>query len=122
MNTDSTYAIKGHFWVMRDGKVFLGEGRCSLLERIDRLGSIRQAAQEMNMSYRKAWKLVASMNKQAQTALVEKQIGGTGGGGTRLTPYGREAILSYRRLSQKLQSDLMNHVFYIPETLKAETA
>lgn len=114
MKQDKQFTIRGHFWVMRAGKVFLGEGRCILLEKIDRLGSIRQAAQEMNMSYRKAWKLVSSMNQQAQFPLVEKQIGGNGGGGTRLTLHGREAIDQFRNLSTLLQSDLENRAFELP--------
>lgn len=46
----------------------------------------------MEMSYRHAWELVDSMNRQAPNPLVEAATGGKGGGGARLTGEGEEAI------------------------------
>ncbi len=79
-------------WIeSRDG-TFLGYGRVVLLERIGEHGSISAAARSMSMSYRHAWKLVDSINRQATEPLVEMSTGGSGGGGTKLTKAGKQAI------------------------------
>lgn len=82
----------GRIWI--DGKegTFLGYGRVILLERIREYGSITQAAKSMEMSYRHAWELVASMNSQSIRPLVEAATGGRGGGGACLTEYGEKAV------------------------------
>jgi len=46
----------------------------------------------MEMSYRHAWELVDSMNRQAPGPLVASATGGKGGGGARLTEDGEKAI------------------------------
>ena len=86
------YAIKGRIWIEGDKGTFLGYGRVVLLERIGQFGSISKAARSMGMSYRHAWELVASMNKNASSPLVATATGGRGGGGARLTSAGRDAI------------------------------
>lgn len=89
------YELKGRLWIEgRDG-TFLGYGRVVLLERIKQYGSISEAARSMNMSYRHAWELVESMNKQAGKILVETSTGGKGGGGARLTEAGERAIEAF---------------------------
>ena len=53
--------IRLHLWMERDGETMFGLGRLHLLERIDALGSIKGAADQLGMSYRAAWgKLKAS--------------------------------------------------------------
>ncbi|MGR3309991.1 MAG: winged helix-turn-helix domain-containing protein [Candidatus Brocadiales bacterium] len=79
-------------WIAKKGETFLGYGRIVLLERIKEYGSITRAAKSMDMSYRHAWELVESMNRQAGTPLVETVTGGKGGGGAFLTPMGEKAI------------------------------
>ncbi|MCL5023355.1 MAG: LysR family transcriptional regulator [Nitrospirae bacterium] len=88
----SAYRFRGRVWV--DGKegTFLGYGRVVLLERIREHGSITKAARSMEISYRHAWELVESMNRQSPRPLVETSAGGKGGGGTRLTEEGEKAI------------------------------
>lgn len=92
------YAIKGRIWIEGEDGTFLGCGRVELLDRIERLGSISQAARSMNMSYRHAWELVNSINRQAEAPLVETSVGGKKGGGARLTERGRKAIARFRIL------------------------
>lgn len=43
--------------------IAIGQGKAGLLEAIGRTGSISAAARELEMSYRKAWMLVADMNR-----------------------------------------------------------
>jgi molybdate transport system regulatory protein len=86
------YRLRGRLWVEGPEGTFLGYGRVVLLERIRDHGSITAAARSMDMSYRHAWDLVDSMNRQSRTAVVATSTGGRGGGGTRLTEAGHRAI------------------------------
>ena len=61
--------------------IAIGPGKASLLERIDNTGSISAAAREMGMSYRKAWRLIDSINDDFNAEIVSKSTGGKGGGG-----------------------------------------
>ena len=88
------FSICGRFWVKKDGKNYIGEGRIHLLREIAATGSISKAAQEMGMSYKAAWDDVDLMNSMSPSPLVVRTAGGKQGGGTMLTPAGY-AILSY---------------------------
>ena len=70
----------------------MGYGRIVLLERIREHGSITKAAKSMEMSYRHAWELVESMNRQAARPLVRTNTGGRGGGGAQVTEEGKRAV------------------------------
>ena len=89
-------------WIERDGKAILGGGRVELLEGIERSRSISAAARRMRMSYRRAWLLVQEMNSAAGEPLVEAVVGGSHGGGARLTPHGRTAIAIFRDLQRRV--------------------
>lgn len=60
----------------------------------------------MVMSYRHAWELVDSMNRQAAKPLVESATGGKDGGGARLTEEGEKAISLFWKLSVDFQDFL----------------
>jgi molybdate transport system regulatory protein len=77
---------------------FLGPGKIALMELISKHGSISSAGKEMGMSYRRAWLLVDEINRIFRTPLVETQMGGSGGGGARLTKLGRDVIGRYRAI------------------------
>ena len=49
----------------------------------------------MKMSYRHAWDLVDSMNRQSTSPVVTMVTGGAGGGGARLTPAGTRAVEAF---------------------------
>ncbi len=82
-------------WIEGPDGTFLGYGRVVLLERIREHGSISAAARSMEMSYRHAWQLVDSMNRQSRRAVVEKSTGGRGGGGAILTEAGEKAVTAF---------------------------
>lgn len=77
---------------------FLGPGKVQLMELISKHGSISAAGKEMKMSYRRAWLLVDEINRIFREPLVEKQMGGSGGGGARLTRLGRDVVGRYRAI------------------------
>jgi molybdate transport system regulatory protein len=97
------WKLKIRIWVHHAGEKVLGPGRIDLLGHIDRLHSISAAAREMDMSYRRAWGLVRSMNDAAGQPLVAVATGGSGGGGAALTARGREALDLYQKLARQLE-------------------
>ena len=101
------YQVKSRVWIENENGTFLAEGRIALLKLIDEKGSISKAAKEMNMSYKKAWELVDSMNKNSKKNLLSKSIGGKSGGGTILTDYGREVIQKFELLNQRNQESVV---------------
>ncbi len=106
--TDPTgYRVNGRVWVEKDGELYLGWGRILLLQKIDELGSIAAAAQEMKLGYRNAWLWIDAMNRLAPSPLVEKKVGGERGGFAHLTDEGRKAIGEYKELRQRFQ-DFVN--------------
>lgn len=100
------YHCQGRIWLNGPDGTFLAYGRVILLERIQQFGSISQAAKSMEMSYKHAWDLVDSMNRQADQPLVSKASGGKGGGGTTLTARGVQAIAAFWTLDARMQNYL----------------
>lgn len=97
---------RGRVWLEGVEGTFLGYGRVVLLERIRDYGSISQAAKSMEMSYKHAWDLLESMNRQAGGKLVETCRGGKQGGGAKLTPAGVKAIALFRYYHARFQEML----------------
>jgi molybdate transport system regulatory protein len=89
------YKIKSRIWIEVDDKVFLGEGRIKLLKSIKKTQSLSRSAKELEMSYKKAWNLIDSVNKNSKLPIVEKKSGGKGGGGTVLTAHGEKIIETF---------------------------
>ncbi|WP_201353525.1 TOBE domain-containing protein [Hydrogenimonas urashimensis] len=101
-------AVEGRLWLGKERRAFLGHGRMELLKKIDETGSISKAAKAMKMSYKAAWDAVDTMNNLAEKPLVERVTGGKGGGGTRLTAYGREVVETFRVLEEEHERFLRN--------------
>jgi molybdate transport system regulatory protein len=97
----SQYAVRGTLWIECEKERFFGPGRVELLQRIDQTGSIRQAAADMGMSYKKAWDMIAAVNKQAMRPLVMTKAGGEKGGGSVVTDEARELIAYHAQLRKR---------------------
>jgi molybdate transport system regulatory protein len=93
---ESGIVLKSKVWLEKDGKLFMGYGRATLLERIDQLGSISAAARSMKLAYRNAWLWVEAINRLSPKPLVIKSTGGPRGGYARLTEEGRRIIKEYK--------------------------
>jgi len=98
--------VRSKVWLEAQGRPVLGPGRLELLQYIDKQGSISRAARLLEMTYRKAWGQIKAMEEQLDLALVEKQAGGRGGGGARLTPEARELLAKYFRLAQGIEEEV----------------
>ncbi|KRP73335.1 TOBE domain-containing protein [Pseudomonas paralactis] len=80
--------------------------RIALLGHIAEQGSITRAAKSAGLSYKAAWDAIDELNNLAQKPLVERSVGGKGGGGARLTQEGERVLRLYQRL-QVLQAELL---------------
>ncbi len=98
--------IRARFWITGENSGYVGIGRIELLQRIDELGSMNKAAKSMGMSYKRAWKLIQSLNEMYDEPLVVKEVGGKFGGGSVLTARGKKLILDFKRVEYELQSFL----------------
>ena len=77
------------------GEKFFGEGPCRLLMEVEKTGSLRAAAFSMGMSYSKALKLLKNAEAALGFPLTMRAVGGKNGGGSILTPEGKEWIKKY---------------------------
>jgi molybdate transport system regulatory protein len=89
-------------WIVFGNGFKLGDGRARLLELIDERGSLRQAAAELDMSYRNAWGYLRQLESAAGFKLVARSPDGTLRSGMRLTASGREFLACYRKFQRSL--------------------
>ncbi|MBI2723586.1 MAG: LysR family transcriptional regulator [Chloroflexi bacterium] len=82
-------------WIERDGRIALSSYRARLLSLIDETGSLSEAANRMQISYRRAWGKLREIESNLGLRLVESVSGGPGGGGSRLTDEGRRMLQAY---------------------------
>jgi len=94
------YKIKSRIWIEANGNILLGEGRVSLLKAIETTGSLSKAAKSLGMSYKKAWSLIDAVNKRAEQPVTSTNIGGKGGGGAELTPYGKSLVSTFETINK----------------------
>jgi molybdate transport system regulatory protein len=80
--------------------------RIELLRHIAEQGSITRAAKAAGLSYKGAWDAIDELNNLAHTPLVERVVGGKGGGGARLSAEGQRLLRLYQKL-QALQAQVL---------------
>ena len=85
-----------------DEKCF-GPGVAMLLERVERLHSLRSAAMDMDMAYSKAWTIVRNAEAQLGFKLLSSTTGGRHGGGAVLTDEARELLSAYDGYCRELR-------------------
>ena len=78
-----------------NGIKFFGEGPLRLLRNVERTGSLRAAALEMEMAYSKASKLLKQAEVNLGFSLTMRSAGGKDGGGSVLTPEGKRWLRQY---------------------------
>lgn len=96
-----SYKIRSRIWIESNNKIFLGEGRVMLLKSLNETQSLSKSAKKLGISYKKAWNLIDSVNNNSVKPLVQKNTGGSGGGGTFLTPYGIKMIANFESINKK---------------------
>lgn len=103
--------LQSRFWLERGGVKVFGTGPFMLLKAVDRLGTLSQAAADLEISYSKAWSIINRAEKELNFPLLESQIGGVDGGGSSLTPEARKLMQNYQAFIQ--EADILLKKLYI---------
>jgi len=104
------YAFR--LYIVYDGERVLGKGGAQILNAIDRVGSLREAAKELRMSYRFVWNSIQRIENRLGKPVVVTRRGGTsrskrkGGGSTRLTPLARTLLSEYGATEKRLETQI----------------
>ncbi len=97
-----------------NGIKFFGEGPCRLLRCVEKTGSLRAAAMEMEMAYSKASKILKQAETNLGFPLTTRITGGKDGGGSVLTPEGKRWLQqyeAYRNACVKANQELYRQYF-----------
>lgn len=70
----------------------VADKRIDILRRIGQVGSISEAARGAGVSYKAAWQAIETLTNLSGALLVEKVVGGAGGGGAQLTKTGQRLL------------------------------
>ncbi|MBA2457864.1 MAG: LysR family transcriptional regulator [Gemmatimonadales bacterium] len=89
-------------WLRLNGVFLMGPRYATLLEGVDRLGSIRAACQEVRLSYRTCLNRIRQMERVLGHPVLETHRGGTEGGGAQLTAEARAVLKVYREWRSEL--------------------
>ena len=100
----------------------VGPGKIALLERMRDCGSLSQAARELDMSYRRAWQLLDSLNTSFNEPVIVTSVGGKGGGGSEITKFGLTLIDSYRALEKEMTGRAQQFFKQMRSQVAASTA
>ncbi len=87
---------------VRKQHVFFGPGTRELLERIDETSSLRQATEDMGLSYTKALRMLRDMRSELGFDVVVSEKGGQSRGKTTLTDKGREVLMAYKAIDEQV--------------------
>lgn len=88
-----------------DEKAF-GPGIASLLRNVEATGSLQKAAQNMNMAYSKAWRILKESEKAWGFPLTDRETGGRDGGGSTLTPQAQAILETYDSFMAEAREEL----------------
>jgi molybdate transport system regulatory protein len=96
------------------GTSVIGEREARLLDAVDRVRSIKDAASEAGISYRTAWSAIQQMEEALGRPMVVSRAGGPGGGATTLTDECRRLLALYQDLRRRLE-EILARVWDAPE-------
>jgi molybdate transport system regulatory protein len=97
--------LKAKIWITDDqGNGVMGDGRYRLLKEIDAEHSLQKAAQNLGISYRKAWGDIRQAEQRLGFKLLTKQRGGSGGGASTLTDRAAKLLHAYDKTKSHIQS------------------
>ena len=88
-------AVTRILFLDENGEKFFGEGPARLLRGVETTGSLRAAAMSMDMAYTKALKIIKNAENALGFPLTTRTTGGKTGGGSQLTPEGKEWLIRY---------------------------
>ncbi|MBA7596993.1 hypothetical protein ES703_03988 [subsurface metagenome] len=98
--------LRYKLWIEKGGEKIFGDGPLDILHRVERTGSLRQAAEEINMSYSQAWNLIKDLEKRLGFNLLRRKVGGKKGGGSEITEEARELMIKFKLFREEADQSL----------------
>lgn len=88
-------------WLETDEGYVFGPGVYNLLKAIKDKGTLKEASQSLDMSYRFAWGLIKKAEDKLGASLIEASKGGRqGGGSSRITDLGEHFITDFEKIQK----------------------
>lgn len=113
---------EGRFYLTDDtGHRIFGPGPAELLERVEKTGSLRAAAQQMGLSYSKAQKVLHAAERGLEMPLVRTATGGLGGGGSTITPQARALLEWFHQARRAIQQCALDQLDGLPGRAEGKT-
>nr|NJM01722.1 LysR family transcriptional regulator [Desulfobacula sp.] len=95
--------VRMRIWLEYEaGETLFGEGQITILEAIEKQGSINAAAKSLGMGYRSMWGRLKKIEQRMGLHLLIRRKGGVSGGESVLTPEAKLMIEKFRALQQDL--------------------
>ncbi|MBU0971409.1 MAG: LysR family transcriptional regulator [Proteobacteria bacterium] len=122
--TSPIFHSRSKIWIEDDqGNVVFGLGRYRILSLIKEKGSLQAAAAELKMGYRGLWGRIKATEDRLGEKLLIKTVGGTKGGGSKLTPLAEKLVEEFgktishleRQVDFHLEVSLKKHININPE-------
>ncbi len=96
--------VRIKIWIeTEDGDTLFGEGQISVLEAIEKEGSINAAARSLKMGYRSMWGRLKKLEQRIGQPLLIRRKGGRIGGESILTPEAGAMIKSFRNVKRRIE-------------------
>lgn len=89
-------------WLEADGQYAFGFGLSEILKAVETAGSIKDAARELEKSYRYVWGRIKKAEAAMDVRLVETRVGGKGSNRSDLTDVARRLVRDYDSLRARM--------------------
>ena len=101
--------VKGTFSIELETGLKINPKIISLLQLIEKTGSLNTAAKALGLSYSYAWNTLYKINCQLNAPIIITKRGGKGGGVASLTPRGISLLRQYEKLCGDFEKFLNIH-------------
>lgn len=105
MQGEQTLRLMYKLWLDYRGRAF-GDGPARLLAGVEKSGSLRKAAQDLGMSYNKAWRILHAAEERLGFPLMDRSVGGSTGGGSHLTREAEDLVVRYQAVAAEAEEVL----------------
>ncbi|MCH3917740.1 MAG: LysR family transcriptional regulator [Spirochaetia bacterium] len=85
------------------GNKYMGIGVVWLLEELQKCGSLRAAAADLQLSYSKAYMMVCNLEASLGREVIVRRKGGVSRAGASLTPFGHAFLKRYKQFHEDIK-------------------
>lgn len=83
------------YLLVKEGHTIMGRGQIQLLKAAMECGSLQAAAEKMQMSYSKAWRITKASEEMIGKPLIKKSADQSYSGGSALTEFGEQLVTAF---------------------------